>query len=550
MSRGLRLPKWAGRSERRKSKQRQNALRDSAYHRRLVVEALEQRRLLDGLTLITHGFGDNASGWVTSMANQVVAEISNRLCCSDSDVAEIKLTVNSDLTVTPSWIPGHHPDFTNWLSPSSETVVLLDWSAVAGSGLGYYAGGIIYDTVTVAAVVAPCLYEPLSALGLTQPLAEGPIQLIGHSRGGSLVGELAKDLGEQGLWIDQVTTLDPHPLTNTGLDFVAAPEVVDAPMTAWNNVVFWDNYWETTYLYPHGEWIPGACNDPGGNYGDVNADAPLTFPSSNGYDITNAGSHNDVHLWYQGTINTEAIAADGGTVSDGSASFNAQTDGWYSGSNPPETASGYNFSRIDGGDRTSSAASDGLLWDDAGSRTPVSPTVPQASAWDNVEITSLPQNISLNQGTPLPLSLEYEAFGNTQITVGFDTDANPCNGVPNALQWQVSANSSNGATFSPASTTLSTTGLTPGDSYYVYAEITNGGNTRYYYATGEVYINPAQPAPSPHPQITSVTPTTLPGLPLPQPQLLTINGRVAPGDCSPGAPTDPYVQDYRIRFLK
>jgi len=27
-------------------------------------------------------------------------------------------------------------------------------------------------------------------------------------------------------------------------------------------------------------------------------------------------------------------------------------------------------------------------------------------------------------------------------------------------------------------------------------------------------------------------------------------GRVAPGDCSPGAPTDPDVQDYRIRFLK
>ena len=27
-------------------------------------------------------------------------------------------------------------------------------------------------------------------------------------------------------------------------------------------------------------------------------------------------------------------------------------------------------------------------------------------------------------------------------------------------------------------------------------------------------------------------------------------GRVAPGDCSPGAPTDPYVRNYRIRFLK
>ncbi len=28
-----------------------------------------------------------------------------------------------------------------------------------------------------------------------------------------------------------------------------------------------------------------------------------------------------------------------------------------------------------------------------------------------------------------------------------------------------------------------------------------------------------------------------------------VSGRVAPGDCSPGAPTDPDVQDYRIRFL-
>jgi hypothetical protein len=27
-------------------------------------------------------------------------------------------------------------------------------------------------------------------------------------------------------------------------------------------------------------------------------------------------------------------------------------------------------------------------------------------------------------------------------------------------------------------------------------------------------------------------------------------GRVAPGDCSPGAPTDPHVQDYRMRLLK
>ena len=190
-------------------------------------------------------------------------------------------------------------------------------------------------------------------------------------------------------------------------------------------------------------------------------------------------------------MNTEVTAAMGGLVDDGSASFNAQTDGWYSGTNPPETTSGYYFSRIGGGDRSSSAASDGLLWSNPGSRTTVSLTVPEASAWDNVEITSLLQGISLNQGTSFPLALKYEAFGDTQITVGFDTDANPYNNTGNALQWTVLAPSSNGQAFSSATKTLSTAGLTPGDSYYVYAKITNGVNTRYYYATGAVTINPA-----------------------------------------------------------
>ena len=481
MRQGLRSPKRAKVSQRHTSKPRQSAFGLPPYHCRLGFEALEDRRLLNGLTLITHGFGDNASGWVTSMANQVVDEISSRFGCSVTDVAQVKLTVNSNLTVTPTWI--HQSNLGT--SKCAETVVLLDWSAVAGNWFSATFFGTISSTVDVAAAVAPCLYEPLSALGLNVPLAQGPIQLIGHSRGGSLVGELAKDLGKQGLWVDQVTTLNAHPLTNTGLDWALVPGVTDAPMTAWNNVVFWDNYWETTFAYPHGQWIPGACNDPGGNFGDANADAPLTFPSG-GYPTYVGGSHNDVHLWYQGTVDTTD-----NPVSDGSGySFNSQTGGWYGGLNPPQTTSGYYFSRIDGGDRTSSAASDGLLWDDAGSRTPVNLTVPQGSAWDNVEITSLPQDITLNQGTSLPLNLKYEAFGSTQITVGFDTDANPYDGTMNGLQWSVSAPSSNGSIFSSANTSLSTGGLTPGTSYYVYAKITNGGNTCYYYATGAVYVNP------------------------------------------------------------
>ncbi len=47
MRRGFRFPKWATRSERRTAKARQGILRPSPYHRRLMCEELEDRRLLN-----------------------------------------------------------------------------------------------------------------------------------------------------------------------------------------------------------------------------------------------------------------------------------------------------------------------------------------------------------------------------------------------------------------------------------------------------------------------------------------------------------------------
>ncbi len=446
------------------------------HHRRLLCESLEDRRLLNGVTLITHGFGDNADGWVKSMANAVVCEISTRFGCASTDVAEIKLTVNSDLTVTPTWDNQVNLSTSN----CSETVVRLDWSAVASF--------TFTSTVDIAATVAPCLYKPLSTFGLsgmTTPLADGPIQLIGHSRGGSLVGELALDLGMRGLWVDQVTTLDPHPWSLA----------TDASMTAWNNVVFWDNYWEDSAIYPHGQSINGTNNNylsfPDGAY-------PDTVP------LNDDGYHSDVHLWYHGTIDTSSTASDG--------SYVVPSD-WYADLQGPRNDIGYYFSRIDGGDRSSYAASDGLLWSDLGSRTPVACTAPSASAWDNVEISSVQQDVFLSQGTTLPVDLKYEAIGDTQITVGFDTDTNPYNNSGITFQSSVPAPSSNGDAFSYVNKTLPTNGLAPGDTYYVYAEITQAGNTRYYYASGKVHVtvNP----PSSHVAIIGSADVTTSGIPLP-----------------------------------
>ena len=527
------------------------------YRRRLILESLEDRRLLNGMTLITHGFGDSAkttgfddctSSWMAAMAHNVVGEVSKHFGCPRTDVAEIKLTVNSDLfglTVTPTWI--NQVDLSE--SPCSETVVLLDWSAAAGNwgtAVGnFLLNGIpssltgVRSTTDVASVVSPYLYEPLSTFGIadfvdtTTPLANGPVHLIGHSRGGSLVGEIAKDLGEQGIWVDQVTTLDPHPLTDSvfSLDHQFVPGIVDAPMIAWSNVVFGDNYWENSSWYPHGEAIQGVCN---GYLASLPSFDLLGQPDNGGYSRLEGGDHNDVHLWYQGTLNTDVIAAEGGQVHDGTASFNAETDGWYGGPNPPEATSGYYFSRIAGGDRW--AASDGLLWHDWTSRTAI-PTLDSTTAWDNVEITSLQnvdisflqKGISVEQGTALSWAINYQAFGdeNTQVVLGFDGDTNPYNNGGSISQWTVSVPPSRGGDFSSANSSsanfsLPTTGLTPGDSYYVFAEITHAGHTRYYYVPGEVTISSAPVTEPPH--ITSVTPTSLPGLPLPQTQLLTIDG--------------------------
>ena len=53
---------------------RQNRKPISAKPRQLQVECLERRNLLAGVTLITHGFGGNTDGWVSTMADAIETE--------------------------------------------------------------------------------------------------------------------------------------------------------------------------------------------------------------------------------------------------------------------------------------------------------------------------------------------------------------------------------------------------------------------------------------------------------------------------------------------
>ena len=167
------------------------------------------------------------------------------------------------------------------------------------AGTVTFGGGRHRSTVDVAAAVAAKLVSANFLSDLATPLAELPFHLIGHSRGASLVGELAKDLGQYGVWVDEVTTLDPHPV-----DGVREPSLLnynfgDAAMTSWQNVTFWDNYWRT-----EGSTSLDFTGEKVNNVYDLQLSESVL--SNGGYSY----EHSDVHLWYHGTVDRRNPASD------------------------------------------------------------------------------------------------------------------------------------------------------------------------------------------------------------------------------------------------
>ncbi|MCP4686264.1 MAG: hypothetical protein GY867_12570 [bacterium] len=86
-------------------------------------------------------------------------------------------------------------------SKTAEVFVLIDWTDVSDQLVTPQ-----YDAGDVARAVLPFIREQYYDI---PSLPELPIQLIGHSRGASLACSLGRLLGEQGIWVDQITTLDP-----------------------------------------------------------------------------------------------------------------------------------------------------------------------------------------------------------------------------------------------------------------------------------------------------------------------------------------------------
>lgn len=435
-----------------------------------------------GVTLITHGFNANADDWVAGMSAAI--ERHPGLVLTNTTTYEIYFELSGgSYTPTTRKLRGSDPLEAN----SGEIILLLDWSQLAGT-----LSGVTYSTYDVAPAVASTLTSTnfIPELG-SRPLAEQPLHLIGHSRGGSLICEVARILGSQGLWVDHITTLDPHPLNND-YDDSFLTTVVDAPARPYVNVLFADNYYQINSSFlgldPNGQYVIGAYN----RY--------LTGLNLGGYGGF-ARQHSNVHLWYHGTVDWETPVSDGG----GATITGLERDSWWTDAETNGITAGFHYSLIAGGNRTSSETpaggtnrvSDGLnqLWDfGAGVRTNRFALQENFGLWPNLltlnltasNLARLPNGNkwhSVESGSSLPIRFIYQAGSsqstNVNVRLFLDVDSNPYSGNEMSLK----------------STTLASTGVDvvttvtesvpilvdPG-LYTVGAEISDSIRTRYLYA--------------------------------------------------------------------
>ncbi|MCK4872988.1 MAG: hypothetical protein KAS72_09705 [Phycisphaerales bacterium] len=441
------------------------------------LEPLEARRLLSGVTLITHGFGGAIDGWVTAMAQTIIDRPN-----ADVDPYGYTLTVTDpghdggpiDAAVA-SYLPG--PPLTDAQVHAPEIFILLDWTDLAGV-LPF--GGYTRSTVDVGDAVVDALLDPdllADLAGLPGALTELPLHLIGHSRGAALISQIAQGLGEHGVWVDHVTTLDPHPVDGVCEPF-PYPDFGDAAMITPETVVFWDNYWRIEQS--SGCQSFDFCGEPVAGAADFELDEDL-LESAGGYDF----EHSDTHLWYHGTIDTASGAFDGEEY---------VPDDFYLPPNPQRETTGYCWSRPVGGDRPSAGI--GQPYGGEGARDAVNHA---GSQWADVGLIAFDTDDEpVRPGDVVQISFRYQDIDSeATIELLLDDDRNPFNGDTGVIVYNEILQATGEAvglhSFSWTAPRLQGT-------YHLQARIGDGSHTRYAHAATPMTLitwnDPIPPTPN------------------------------------------------------
>lgn len=417
-----------------------------------IVDSLEARRLFAGLTLLAHGFTGNIDGWV----KKVAADITTR-AGGASSISSYVLTVESGdsnrLAVTSFELESGFT--TPQSTTTADVIVKLDWSAVSGGA---------FSTGQVAEVVTDFLLASRSG---QIRLAELPMHLIGHSRGASLITAMSAIFGQNGIWVDQQTNLDPHPVD--GHDDILNFDFNDYRMATYDNVTFADTYWrtdgDTQNVDFDGEPVAGT------HQGDLNNSVQADFDGS---------KHNAVPSYYDGTINL--TATDGGDTPIDKSWYGTTPD------KPARDQTGYLFSRFVAGARPA----DGLWAASSGTASRVA-TIQKGTQWANVGDVQIQGGRTFVAGKTIKMRyIRQDRDGKSNVAFLLDRDQNPFNN--NFVRTLRSTNLNEADIITANRSDGSTNGATPG-TYWACARMTDsGGHVRYAYSKSIKLTAPASAA--------------------------------------------------------
>lgn len=436
-----------------------------------------------GVTIITHGWNPSGGepGWIQPMAEAIIERSGG-----NGHIANI--TVTGSLGNLSASCSNWDFDFsgTNYC----EIVVIVNWTAVAN----HLTTRV--PAQDIAAVVVPKIYESQNG---KSPLAELPIHLIGHSRGGGLIFQMAKLLGEQGIEVEQLTSLDPHPLTSA--DPQSTPQTIDAAIQLFENILFVDSYYQNIE-FPTGQYLTNA-------YNRLWTSLPGGYHNESGYTYNilgtnyNFSDHLNIILAYHGTIDLAT------PVNNGEATMNTTERAWFNTFENSGENTGFIYSRnlwgnrlsdeipVNGGDQINYGYHNDSLLGGLGNRVAINWT---NAVWANVITAILKngddtlepgiQNIPLN--TNIQINYKYRSYAHaSDVTFYVDIDRNPYNNN-NADTAATENRLATGKAIAASTLNFSVQGLTIGEKYYVYAEINDGARKRYLYLPYELLIEEAQ----------------------------------------------------------
>ena len=287
-------------------------------------------------TVITHGFQlftTSKPGWMQDMGEEI-------LLAAGGQGAVLRY-----VPATGQWQQAAG----NASSADAPLVLLFNWAdesdgaTLPGTNIGY------------AEAAADALYAALRAPGGVLPfdaVAGRTVHFIGHSRGCCVNSEVVRRLANAALPVDQVTTLDPHPVAPPMAESCGLGGGLnwgDQVPVRWSNVAFADNYWRAD------TGLAGSCHD-------CDFDG-MVLPAAQVYNVSLAAAlgeagtdtddcllgcrleHSKTHTWYHGTIAGAASDVDCAVNSSGTwySSAEAGCSAW--------TCAGYAHSAVRGGAR-------------------------------------------------------------------------------------------------------------------------------------------------------------------------------------------------------